>query len=288
MGAPVNHGIEIDPATCNACLRCVEECPVDAIVGGEVPTIDAEVCIGCGHCGAVCTPGAVRAAAGEFLPWRSPDLSPERVKALLVGRRSVRRYQPTPLAPAQVAEVLSVAAWSATATNSRDVAAIVVRGERLRRLGDAVNDFYARLARWLDQPILRPLLWLTPARAYVRNPRKLARVRARIVEYGRGRDWLFFDAPTVVVLTAARRNRRFGRVNAAIAAEQIQLYAASQGLGSCWIGYAEVALRACRAAREDLAIGRDREVHCVLTLGHPAVTYRRLPARAPLPTSWLE
>ncbi|MBN2194606.1 MAG: nitroreductase family protein [Polyangiaceae bacterium] len=278
----------IDPDACAACFQCVDECPTGAVTRGERAAIDPAVCIGCGHCGVVCTHDAVRAEVGEFPPWTPPPLEPAAVRALLVGRRSVRRYRAERVPPEIIADLLSLGSYSPTASNARDVQAIVVTGDRLQTLARAVNAYYAGLARLLETWYLRPLLWLTAARPYLKHPRKLAQLSQRVAAFSPGHDWLFFDAPAVVVLTTPRRHRRFGRANAIIAAEEMQIYAASQGLGTCWIGYAEVAMRRRRVVRVVAGIEPDREANAVFTLGRPALAFRRLPARAPLPVAWLD
>jgi len=278
----------VEPSACTACFRCVEECPTGAARRGEGhATIEPGCCVACGHCGIVCNYGAVRTEAGAFVPWTRPELDPEAVRALIVGQRSIRRFRPEPVEPELLAEILAVADHAATASNARDVAAIVLRGDRVRAVAAEINAYYAGLLRLLDCPVVRLALWLTPARAYLRSPKKIARMREDVASFARGRDWLFFDAPAVVILTTPRRHRRFGRVNATIAGDQQKLYAAARGLGSCWIGYAEVGLRGRRAARDAAGIPADREPQVVFTLGHPAVSYQRLPARAPLPVTWL-
>lgn len=40
--------------TCIACGACKPECPVDAIVEGDIYTIKADKCIDCGACAEVC------------------------------------------------------------------------------------------------------------------------------------------------------------------------------------------------------------------------------------------
>ena len=41
-------------ADCIACGTCLPECPVDAIIEGEIFEIDPEKCIACKKCAAVC------------------------------------------------------------------------------------------------------------------------------------------------------------------------------------------------------------------------------------------
>ena len=39
---------------CIACGACKGECPVDAIVEGDVYSINADLCLDCGACAGVC------------------------------------------------------------------------------------------------------------------------------------------------------------------------------------------------------------------------------------------
>ena len=62
----------IEPEKCQACLICLQNCPVDAISGGKnlVHVIDQEKCTKCGTCFEVCPPrfGAVVKLSGEPVP----------------------------------------------------------------------------------------------------------------------------------------------------------------------------------------------------------------------------
>lgn len=52
---------EVTAEKCTACNRCVQRCPVEAIVIGpdRVAVVDYEVCYGCGECVAACPFGAI-------------------------------------------------------------------------------------------------------------------------------------------------------------------------------------------------------------------------------------
>lgn len=53
-----------DPEICNACGRCVQWCPVNAITIGpdRVAEVDYELCYGCGECVAACPNGSIKIA----------------------------------------------------------------------------------------------------------------------------------------------------------------------------------------------------------------------------------
>jgi nitroreductase/Pyruvate/2-oxoacid:ferredoxin oxidoreductase delta subunit len=280
--------ISVDAAVCNRCGLCVTECPTGAtqLVAPAAATVDPSLCINCGHCGAVCSPGAIASKDGEFPTWHAPAIDSGSAKAFLTGRRSVRRYRSGFLDRATLAEVLSVGPYAPTASNAQDVQARVFTGEGVFNLAQLVNDYY----RWFDGLLHRrwlwPLLWFTAARPYLRNPRKLDSVRDKLRRFDRDHDWLFFNAPAVVLLTAPRKNQSFGRVNCVIAAERMMQYAAALGLGSCMIGYAEIAIRRRKSIAQAVGIAADQEPHVLFTLGIPAVQYRRLPARRAMPVAW--
>lgn len=44
---------------CLACGTCLESCPVNAIVEGEIYKIDSEICEQCGTCMDSCPAGAI-------------------------------------------------------------------------------------------------------------------------------------------------------------------------------------------------------------------------------------
>lgn len=252
-----------------------------------VPAIDEARCFGCGHCGAICGPGAIESPSGEFVAWQAPDIGAADVKSFLSGRRSVRRYCDTPLSHGQIEELLSIAPYAPTASHAQDVQATVLTGKRVYELATEINDYYRWFERLLARRALWPLLWLTSARPYLSNHNKLDAIRRRARAFDRRHDWIFFGAPAVVVLSAPRSNAGFGRVNCVIAAERILQYASALGYGSCLIGHAEVALRNRPKIARSIALDPALEPQVVFTIGLPAVHYRRLPARSPLAVSWL-
>jgi nitroreductase/NAD-dependent dihydropyrimidine dehydrogenase PreA subunit len=278
--------LSIDERTCTHCNACVRDCPTSALRErtAQPPELDRERCIGCGHCGALCGPGAVRSTDGPFDVWSQPQLDVDAIKAFLSGRRSTRRYRRRPIDPAQLSEVLDVARFAPSASNARDVHLTVFTGSDVFALAKAINDYYLGLARLLGTRWLWPLLYFTEARPYLTKPEKLRAIRDRAQRFDEDHDWLFFSAPAVVLLSAPRRNARFGATNCVIAAERMMQFASALALGSCYIGYAEVALRRKPSLAQGVGLPKDHVVHSVFALGHSAIEYRRLPARAPLPT----
>ncbi|HAZ31645.1 MAG TPA: NADH-quinone oxidoreductase subunit F [Dehalococcoidia bacterium] len=67
----------IDPDKCEACMICLRQCPVDAIIGGknQIHVIDQEKCTKCETCFEVCPPrfGAVKKISGEPVAFPKPE-----------------------------------------------------------------------------------------------------------------------------------------------------------------------------------------------------------------------
>jgi len=50
---------KIDSELCTACGACKDECPVDAIITGDVYHIEEDTCIDCGACESACATDAI-------------------------------------------------------------------------------------------------------------------------------------------------------------------------------------------------------------------------------------
>lgn len=78
---------EVTAGKCTACGRCVQWCPVDAIVIGpdRVAAIDHGACYGCGECVAACPDGAI-AAQWKTAPESIQEKIVEHAAGVLAGK----------------------------------------------------------------------------------------------------------------------------------------------------------------------------------------------------------
>jgi Fe-S-cluster-containing hydrogenase component 2 len=79
----------IDPQKCQACMICLQKCPVEAIIGAknQIHVIDQEKCIKCETCFDACPSrfGAVKKMTGEPVPPPIPE--EERI----IVRKSIKK-----------------------------------------------------------------------------------------------------------------------------------------------------------------------------------------------------
>ncbi len=84
----------IDEPRCIGCTRCIDACPVDAIVGasGLMHTVVERLCIGCDLCLPACPVDCIEMVRAQA-PWTSVDASAAQRRAALRKRR-LERQQP--------------------------------------------------------------------------------------------------------------------------------------------------------------------------------------------------
>jgi len=79
-----NMKLKVDPKKCIACMKCINECPVEAIslINGKA-SIDKDKCIGCAHCIAACPQEAIVIPWGSVMPNTLQERIVEYVKILI-------------------------------------------------------------------------------------------------------------------------------------------------------------------------------------------------------------
>lgn len=85
----------IDEAVCIGCTKCIQACPVDAIVGanGLMHTVIAAECTGCELCIPPCPVDCIALLPGESvgrLPWNDADAAHARARHAFRGARLSR------------------------------------------------------------------------------------------------------------------------------------------------------------------------------------------------------
>ena len=273
----------IDQSLCTRCGICINECPPGIIVQEKKTSevrIGNENCLECSHCGMICPSGAVL-ADGNPLPLipKQEDLADYEITDRLIrSKRSIRRYRSAPVLQEDLEEILKTGSLTATASNSRQCDAIVLQGGEVAAATSMMAGELLKLIKRLTSPLMRPFLGLLGAGRFA-DRKVTARYTGALKKTLEGRaDPLFFHAPAVVILTYKKSGKRFGRTDCALAGAHMMLSAHARKLGSCMIGFAEIALRG-KKARRKLGISDDRRVGLVFTLGYTDQKYFRYPAR---------
>ena len=265
----------VDIDKCNACGICVDECPTRVIEirdGARVPSrIDKSVarCINCGHCVTVCPHGAfsLRTMALEDCPpvrveWQ---LRPEHVAHLLRSRRSIRAFKDEAVDRALLAELIDVARYAPTGSNSQRVNWLVISGEdRIYRLAEITMDWI----RSMQQDMARP------------SDRK--RFGRLLSSWDEGTDIICRGAPHVVIA----HGQASARTDCIIALTYLELIAYSHGLGPCWGGWLDGAANNWQPMQEYLELPEGHTSCGTMMIGYPKYKYRRIPLRNEARITW--
>lgn len=269
--------LKIDTTKCKQDGLCAMECPTQVIRfrgKGHFPELvegGEASCLRCGHCVAVCPHGAVDHA--EVPLSASPPIDPrlsisrEQVVQFLRSRRSVRRFKETPVPRETVRQLIEIARYAPTGSNSQMVRWLVIDDrERLREIA-------GRVIEWMRQVLADPDAVVVP-------------YMPRLVKaWEQGVDSVLRAAPCVVVAMAPAEARN-GMVDLTIALSYLDLGASTFDLGTCWAGLLQAGLNADPSLAPLVGIPDGHPFHYPVMLGYTAARYYRLPERNPPEIIW--
>jgi nitroreductase len=166
------------------------------------------------------------------------------LKQAIHDRRAVREYTAEPVSQAQLEALIGLAIQAPSAMNRQPWSFCVVRDQEL-------------LQRISDQAKAHLLKEGLPGSAADRFEQMLSNPDFHI----------FYHAPALILISATEEDP-WGRVDCALAAENLMLGAAGMGLGSCWIGFAEGWLQTAEG-KETLEIPASHMPVAPIIVGHP-------------------
>lgn len=293
--------VGIDDEKCIKCLECVKECPQalfykpETEIGKkrEVFFEDSyKRCNKCGHCVSICPTEAILyendERAVEFEEAQNPSaiVDYDTLLKALRSRRSVRRYQTKPVPKEEIEAVLNAIRYAPSASNAQSWEFIVlINPDKIDRLRKAVINMMVLMRKALKfAKLLKPIIPKS-IRDKALDPGTKVALDDFFESIKKGEDPVFYNAP-VVLITYAPEYGSMAGVDAGIAYTYGMLAAQARGLGTCWIGFAQEALRRFKKNKKWLDIPKHKNVNGVLILGYPAVKFRRVPPREPIKAKW--
>jgi nitroreductase/NAD-dependent dihydropyrimidine dehydrogenase PreA subunit len=268
----------INKEECTRCGACIAECPVNILAMNEekIPATikDGEKrCINCGHCVTVCPVSAASLDTMDVndcvdLPqnWR---LTPEKVKALLKGRRSIRNFTDEAVDKKVITDLIDAARYAPSGINTQPVKwAVVYEKAKVQELSKLVVEWMRGLVE-AKAPIAESL--------HMDNMIKACES---------GRDWICRGA-SHVVLTYALKEDPMAPAASIIALTYLDLMAASYSLGACWAGYVQMAVNSSPEVMKFLGLSKKSACTGAMMLGYPKYDYYAIPTRNKPHTIWV-
>jgi nitroreductase/NAD-dependent dihydropyrimidine dehydrogenase PreA subunit len=277
--------IIIDVEKCTGCGACVDVCNVTHVYKMEdkkAVVASERRCWQCGQCVAVCPVDAIEHSdfpledCPPIAKFADSDIA--RVNAVMQSRRSVRVFKTKPVERSVIEDLVKKASGAPSAKNRQAVDWVAIddpekiaslREKTIAVLVEAAKELRIRAEDdSLDEAIQHQHLM------YAKSLEFLER------RQDRGEDALFYNAP--VLLLAHVPEGEFGEADAVYAGYGLMLAAYLQGMGTCQIGYFNVALAQDKSLQDELDVPEGREIVLALIIGYQKYRNRRqIPRRVP-------
>ncbi len=275
----------IDRATCTVCGECAGICPVEVLSkrDGEI-RIDRSKgfgCIACGQCMMVCPSDSIAVSGRNLSPSDVIGLpSPDRraaidpVEALMLSRRSIRRFRDEAVPREAIDRVIAAAATAPMGIPPWEVGITVFHGgAKVQDLSWDIADAYERILKFFEGPVgaLFRMMMKKPARQQFRS---FILPLGRILVEGKrkGTDYVLYGAPAALLFHASPYG---DGADAFIACTYAMLAAEATGLGSCMIGCVPPVLERRKDLMKKHGLPEGHIPKIVLILGYPAVRFRK-------------
>ncbi len=249
---------------------CASDCPMaiiklDKETGPKIVAGADPFCLRCGHCVAIC-PHAALSHQEVPLENCSPlqkDLSitAEQAIQFLRSRRSIRFFKDTPVEKKTLRQLIEIGRYAPTASNSQLVEWTVFSDKK------KIQEIAALVIEWM-----KTILKKDP------QPASAPYMPIMVGAWDMGYDAVLRHAPGLI-LASAPKEASNGLVDVTLALSYLELAAPSFGLGTCWAGMLQGAMRSHPPIKTALGLSDNEPFHYPMMIGHPKTRYYRLPER---------
>jgi nitroreductase/NAD-dependent dihydropyrimidine dehydrogenase PreA subunit len=269
--------LTIDEAKCKKDGLCVRECPMviinlkdgegfpEIVPGGE------DICNSCGHCVAICPHGALDHSwvPRERSPLIEKDLQINENQAVqfLRSRRSIRFFKDQPVEREKIQRLIEIARYAPSGGNLQLVEWVVFTNpDRIKGIAEGTVEWMRQVLEEAPQsvPPYYPLI-----------------VGAWDMDF----NSVTWSAPALV-LASAPEEATTGMADVILALSYFELAAPKLGLGTCWAGLVNGAMKASAAVRETVGLPDGHPHFYPMMIGYPKPKYSRVPERKAPTITW--
>ncbi len=184
-------------------------------------------------------------------------MMPNSVIEVIKSRRAIRSFEDKPVPDSAVETMLEAATYAPSAINIQPWKfTIVTKKEEIKHISDIAKPLLLQtLPDIADEGLIR-------FRSALANP-----------QYN-----VFYNAPLVVFISGAKSTYAIN--DCSMAAQNMMLAAYTLGIGSCWIGTANLAINTPKV-KADLGVPEDHEVFAAVIFGYPKGGFPKAPEKRP-------
>ncbi len=260
--------IELDH--CIKCMKCVKDCPSDAI-DIESGSIN-DTCIHCGHCVAICPESTVFPETNDLKKLNPILVSPEHFRDLSANIRTCRSYKDKELDDEILDSLVENMKHYPSASNARPLKITILKTrEAIEKINDQTANTLIKTIGLFTSPVIMPILQVLAPKLGLRRLKKYReQFSAKQIP---GSSQVCHHAPAVFLFHAPVTKYGMAEADANIWATYTSIYASTLGLGSCFNGFISSAMKRSKKMRGEFGIPAGHQVYAALLLGYPKVKY---------------
>lgn len=255
---------------CIKCMKCVKDCPSNAI-DIEEGSINAS-CIHCGHCVAICPESTVYPDSEPIQKLQPTTLSADDFQELSARIRTCRSYLDKEVEDDMLNLLIENMKHYPSASNARPVEIVVLKTkEVIQKLNDRTAQKLIHTLKLISSPLLMPILNVLAPKMNISGLNSYK--KQFIARQKPGSSQVCHHAPMVLLFHAPVTKFGMAGADAYIWSTYTSIYANALGLGTCFNGFITNAMDRSKAMRKEFGIPAGHKVYAALLLGHPKVKY---------------
>ncbi len=266
-----------DQEKCKKDGICAADCPTAIIKidkqTGPAISADMEIaCLHCGHCVAVC-PHQALSHRDVPLETCAPiqkelKITSDQAVQFLRSRRSIRYFKDKPVEKDTLQQLIEIARNAPTASNSQLISwTVFTEADQIQAIAAKVIDWVKAVLAKDPQPADAPYMPILAA------------------AWDLGYDAILRHAPGLIVASAPKEANN-GMVDLTLALSYLDLVAPTFGLGTCWAGLLQGAMKSRPEIKAAVDIPEHVPYHYPMMIGYAKTKYFRLPVRKPPRIEW--
>ena len=249
---------EVDKNKCIKCGLCVKDCITGCIEpdsSGIPQMTEKSRCIGCQHCFCICPNGAITFDGKN--PENSINVNYNDVLSIIKSRRSVRQYKQENISEEKLNKLKEMLHYIPTGCNSHSLFFSIVEDKAaMDEIRNKVND---KLLNSVVYNALSPIF------------NKYSKIKDALKN---GEDVIFRNAPHMIVVSSPI-TAPCANIDPIIALSYFELYAQTLGIGTCWCGFAQIAIKLFPEISDILKVPNGYVPVYAMLFGEPDVKYQR-------------